>query len=70
LSRRGASIAHILADGALELQADAERRLVQITGVRSTLFEPNLSEEELIQRAYDQRALQIAYRRTPVRMTN
>lgn len=70
LSRRGASIAHILADGALESQADAKRRLVQMTGAQLTLFEPNLSEEELIQRAYDQRGLQIAYRRTPAGMTN
>jgi hypothetical protein len=70
LSRREASIAHILADGELESQADAERRLVHITGVKTTLFEPDLSEVELIQRAYDQRGLQIAYRRAKEGTTN
>lgn len=64
LSRRGLTIAHILADGGLETQADAERRLVRQMGVERTLFEPNLDEHELIERAYDQRSLQIAYRKT------
>lgn len=64
LFRRGANISHILADGELERQADAERRLVKRMGVERTLFEPNVSEEELIQQAYDKRALQIAYRKT------
>lgn len=64
LSRRGVSIAHILADGELEPQSDAERRLVKRMGVERTLFEPNVSEDELIQQAYDKRALQIAYRTT------
>ncbi len=64
LSRLGAIISHILADGELEPQADAERRLVKRMGVERTLFEPNVSEEELIQQAYDKRALQIAYRTT------
>jgi len=64
LSRRGVTIAHILADGELEPQAEAERRLVKRMGVERTLFEPNVSEEELIQQAYDKRALQIAYRTT------
>ncbi len=62
LARRGWSIAHILADGELESQADAERRLVRKMDVRRTLFEPKLTAEELIHRAYSKRAEQIAYR--------
>ncbi len=64
LSRRGWKIEHILADGSLETQARAERRLVRKMGIERTLFEPDLSEEEMIQQAYDKRAEQIAYRTT------
>jgi len=55
-------IKHILADGSLEDHAESERRLVRQMGVSRTLFEPNLSAEDLIQQAYDKRAEQIAYR--------
>jgi uncharacterized protein (DUF488 family) len=65
LSRRGASIGHILADGELESQSHAEQRLVRMMGVEPTLFEPDRNNDALIERAYDERGLQIAYRRTP-----
>ena len=60
--RREFDIRHILADGSLENHADTERRLVQETGVTRTLFEPDLTEEDLVQQAYDERARKIAYR--------
>ncbi|HQU44975.1 MAG TPA: DUF488 domain-containing protein, partial [Pirellulales bacterium] len=55
-------IRHILADGSLERHADTERRLVQQTGVTRTLFEPDLTDDDLVQQAYDERARKIAYR--------
>jgi uncharacterized protein (DUF488 family) len=62
LRTSGLRIRHILADGSLEDHADAEWRLVRQTGVTRTLFEPDLTDEELVERAYDQRAQQIAFR--------
>lgn len=56
------SIKHILANGEAEDHQETERRLVREMGVTRSLFEPHLSVEELIQRAYDERARQIAYR--------
>jgi uncharacterized protein (DUF488 family) len=52
------TIAHILADGALETNAAAEKRLVALTGVTADMFS---SERECIERAYDQQAGAIAY---------
>lgn len=60
--RREFDIRHILADGSLEHHRETERRLIRETGVTRTLFEPDLSDEELVQRAYDERAAKIAYR--------
>ncbi len=55
-------IQHILSDGTLEEHATTEQRLVQKMEVSRTLFEPDLSDEELMQRAYQKRAGEIAYR--------
>jgi uncharacterized protein (DUF488 family) len=54
-------IEHILADGATEEHAQTEKRLVRQMGVCRTLFEPELTGEQLIQQAYDLRGEQIAY---------
>ena len=43
---------HILADGTLEDHAIAEKRLVRELDIGRTLFEPDLSENDLIERAY------------------
>ena len=58
----GLKIQHILADGSLEDHADAERRLVKKMGIERTLFEPDLTQEEMIGRAYEERGQEIAYR--------
>lgn len=55
-------IAHILSEGTVEEHKQTERRLVQEMKVCRTLFEPDLSDDDLVQRAYDERARQIAYR--------
>lgn len=62
LRDRDISIRHILADGRTEDHRAAERRLVRLTRQERTLFEPDLTEEELLRRAYEQRGRQIAYR--------
>lgn len=62
LRQLGVPIQHILAGGELEDHAETEKRLVRQMGVARTLFEPDLTDEELIQRAYEQRGRQIAYR--------
>lgn len=58
------NILHILADGCLEQHEHTEKRLVRRMNVSRTLFELELDDEELVQRAYDDRAKQIAYRRS------
>ncbi len=67
LSLRGSKVSHILPDGGLESQEDAERRLIRMMGVERTLFEPDLTDEELANRAYELRGQQIAYRKTQER---
>jgi uncharacterized protein (DUF488 family) len=62
-------IKHILADGSLEDHAHTEKRLVKKMGIERTLFEPDLSEEEMIRRAYDERGQEIAYRYNYEEMT-
>jgi uncharacterized protein (DUF488 family) len=55
-------IKHILADGNLEDHAGVEKRLVKKMGIERTLFEPDLTEEEMIRRAYDERGQEVAFR--------
>jgi uncharacterized protein (DUF488 family) len=55
-------ILHILGDGNIENHADSEKRLVKKMGIERTLFEPDLTEEEMIRRAYEERGQEIAYR--------
>jgi uncharacterized protein (DUF488 family) len=58
----GVHIEHILADGTLEDHAVTERRLLKLTDVQPTLFEPDLTEADLLNRAYEIRGREIAYR--------
>ena len=62
LHKDGVRIRHILADGTLEDHAATERRLVREMGVQPGLFESDNSEESLIDRAYEKRGSEIAYR--------
>ena len=62
LRGRGIPINHILADGSLEDHEATERRLLRITNTERTLFEPNLTDEELLNQAYETRGREIAYR--------
>ena len=61
LRTEGLEIFHILSDGRAEPHEDAERRLVHSLGLERTLFEPDLSAGDLIERAYDIQAGRIAY---------
>jgi uncharacterized protein (DUF488 family) len=63
--RGHARIAHILEDGTLEAHADTERRLMTMTDVQPTLFEPDLTPADLLERAYELRGHEIAYRAEP-----
>jgi uncharacterized protein (DUF488 family) len=62
LRSRVALVGHILADGSLETNEDAERRLVRLVGVERSLFEPDVTDAELVERAYDLQGQEIAYR--------
>jgi hypothetical protein len=66
LSRKGVPVKHILADGRLESNEDAERRLVQRLDIQGNLFEPVLTPAELIERAYEVQGRKIAYGPQPV----
>jgi len=62
LREMGFDIRHILADGSVEKHEDTEKRLIEMTGESKSLFEPELCERDLIERAYTARGKQIAYR--------
>ncbi|NUQ61532.1 MAG: DUF488 domain-containing protein [Pirellulales bacterium] len=62
LRQSGLPIRHILADGPLEDHDQTEKRLVRQMGVTRTLFEPDLTDDGLLDRAYDERGAQTAYR--------
>jgi len=55
-------IKHILEDGALEDHLEAERRLVKLRKIERTLFEPDLTEADLIEQAYDKQGRKISYK--------
>ena len=55
LKRPGVSIMHILYDGTLEDNSDTEKRLVKLTGVGADLFDPAMSEDEILEAAYTKR---------------
>ena len=57
------SIQHILADGTLESHATTEQRLVKLTGIERDLFEPDLTDAEILSRAYEARGKEIAFDR-------
>ena len=62
LRRLGFEIDHILADGSLENHSTTEKRLLEITENTPTLFDHTMPSEERIEKAYDARGLEIAYR--------
>ena len=55
-------IRHILAEGTVEEHTQTEKRLMREMDIARTLFEPDLTDNQLIQQAYDKRGVQIAYR--------
>jgi uncharacterized protein (DUF488 family) len=57
----GVEIQHVLADGRLEPNREAERRLVRLARVERTLFDSDKSDEGLVQKAYDAQAEAISY---------
>ncbi len=62
LRPHGLHIRHILADGTLEEHADTEKRLMRMMEIGPDLFQQDVKEEDLIERAYEERGKQIAYR--------
>lgn len=63
--RKDFCIKHILADGNIEDNIEAEQRLVRILKAEPTLFESTKKETETIEQAYDQQAKRISYRPKP-----
>jgi uncharacterized protein (DUF488 family) len=61
LAERGVAAAHILHNGAIEAQAQTERRLLALTGEDCDLFTPG--QRQRLAAAYRQRARAAAYRR-------
>jgi|WetSurMetagenome_2_1015567.scaffolds.fasta_scaffold221360_2 uncharacterized protein (DUF488 family) len=66
LSRKGIPVSHILADGTVESNEAAERRLVSRLDIQGGLFEPPQTPAELIERAYEEQAQKIAYSPEPL----
>lgn len=65
LRKLGFSIQHILADGSLEEHERTEKRLVEQMGLMATLFDHSLPFAERVERAYEGRGTEIAYRQDP-----
>lgn len=59
------NIAHILGDGKLEPHEQTEQRLIEMTKVNQELVARKPTANALLDRAYDLRGSQIAYRREP-----
>jgi uncharacterized protein (DUF488 family) len=57
------AIEHILADGQLEPHAVTEARLLRLVRAHRSLLEPDGTESDWLNRAYEQRGRAIAYRR-------
>lgn len=55
-------IKHILEDGRIEDHHDTERRLVKMLKIEPTLFEPEKTQSDLIEQAYDQQSQNISHR--------
>lgn len=62
LRAMGFRVCHILADGRLEEHPETERRLVQATDNSPDLFDYTMPTPERIERAYETRGKEIAYR--------
>lgn len=63
LKRLGVGIKHILPNGTIEDHRDAETRLLRLTNSeRGSFFDQNVSDSKRLERAYNERASEIAYR--------
>lgn len=56
------NIKHILPNSSLEKHSETERKLLKIHWKKPDVFEPVLSEKEILQRAYKAQAAKIAYK--------
>ena len=63
-------IKHILQDGGIEEHADTERRLVKMLKIEATLFEPQQTEADFVEQAYDRQAQKISYGSDELRKTH
>ena len=63
-------IKHILQDGGIEEHADTERRLVKMLKIEATLFEPQQTEADFVEKAYDRQAQKISYGSDELRKTH
>ena len=61
LAGRGVPVRHILADGTVEDHADSGRRLIKLLRIVPDLFDQDFSESHLLDRAFAQRAREIAF---------
>lgn len=61
IKRHNLCIKHILANGNIEDNIEAERRLVRMLKVEPTLFESTKKETDIIEQAYDHQAQKISY---------
>ena len=62
LKEHDISIKHILESGKIEEHHDTERRLVKMLKIEPILFEPDKTESDLIEQAYEQQSQNICYK--------
>ena len=61
LKNHQVNISHILEDGTLEDHHQAEIRLIRYLKIEPTLYEPDITEEDLIERAYKKQQNNISF---------
>jgi len=61
IRRSGVHIKHILYDGSVEDHHDTERRLLKALKMQPSLFDQGMTASDLLERAYDLQARNIAY---------
>lgn len=63
LRKFGFPIKHILADGSVEDNQVTEHRLIKMLGLEPVLFDTTCTDADCIEKAYNQQAREIAYKR-------
>lgn len=63
LTKQGIPVVHILEDGSQEDNSKTEERLIEITGIKTDLFDNQIEDKQILDKAYKKRSFQVSYRK-------